>query len=166
MILARTAADHPAVNARIENDHLVHLPSVDLGLAVALSDGNLTLPVVRAADELDVRGFAAAADRLVDRARRGKLGLADVGAPTITLSSVGNAAPGIRATVVLPAGCTAIVLLGAPAAVPMVRDGELTVGEVFRLSLTVDHLIVNGMDALAFLHDLTSRLENPAKCLS
>lgn len=160
-VLARVTAAHPAINASIDGEELVTHGAVNLGLAVALASGDLMLPVLRAAERLTVAETAAEVARLTERARAMKLGQADVGGAVVALSSVGRAMPGVSGIPALPAGATAVLLVGAPVAEAVVVDGQVVAQDRLRLSLTVDHRVANGMQILAFLQDLVAAIENP-----
>ncbi len=164
-LLAGALAEHGALNASIDGAQIVRYAELDLGIAVALPDGNLTLPVLRGVDALALPEIAAQLDGLVERARHGKLARADVGGATFTLSNVGHALPGITGTPALPAGQCGVLLVTAPRPAPVIEDGKIVAGSVFSLSLTFDHRIVNGMTALAFLAAVRERIEAPAAWL-
>jgi pyruvate dehydrogenase E2 component (dihydrolipoamide acetyltransferase) len=160
-----TLLDHGDLNTGLEGDQLVRFADINLGLAVALPDGQLTLPVIHQAQLLSLPALAAAMGDLRRRALAGKLSLADVRGSVVALSSVGPLLPGMTAAPVLPAGHAATLLAGAAREAPVVRHGKLAVGHVLPLSLTIDHRIVNGMPAVAFLADLVDRIQDPEQWL-
>ena len=158
-LLARTLAAHPDVNCGLDGDELVRYADVNLGVAVALDDGNLSVPVVPRAQALAPAELAAAIADRAARARAGALGLDDVRGGTFTLSNVGMLLPAVWGTPLIPLGQAGVLLTGGPVARPVVRDGAVVPGHVLPLSLTVDHRIVNGAPALRFLRDLVAAVE-------
>lgn len=158
-LLVRTLVEHPDVNCGLDGDDLVRFEDVNLGIAVALPDGNLTVPVVPRAQELDVAGLARAIGDLAARARDGALALADVRGGTVTLSNVGMMLPAAWGTPLIPPGQTAIVLTGGLVERPVVRDGAVVPGRVLPISLSFDHRVVNGEGALRFLRAFVAAVE-------
>jgi pyruvate dehydrogenase E2 component (dihydrolipoamide acetyltransferase) len=160
-LLTATLVDHPDLNAGLDGDHLVRFAGIHLGIAVALPDGQLTVPVLHDAQKLGLTALATAITELRSKALAGKLSLADVRGGVVTLSSVGRAPPGMTAAPVLPAGQTAILFAGTARDAAVARAGKLVVGQQLPLSLTVDHRVVNGEPAVAFFADLVQRMEDP-----
>jgi pyruvate/2-oxoglutarate dehydrogenase complex dihydrolipoamide acyltransferase (E2) component len=159
MLLARTLSDRPELNAAVVEDQLVRYADVNLGVAVALDDGGLVVPVVRRAQELDLAEVSKAVSDLAARARAGRLGLEDVRHGTFTLSSAGMLGPPVHGTPLIPDGQAGVLLAGGIASRPVVRDGALVPGHLLPLSLTFDHAVVNGAPAMAFLGEFVARIE-------
>jgi pyruvate dehydrogenase E2 component (dihydrolipoamide acetyltransferase) len=164
-LLARTLADHPALNAALRDDEIVRFEDVNLGVAVALADGALVVPVVPRAQERRLEELAVALADLAARARAGTLEMADVQHGTFTLSSAGMLGPPVHGTPLLVPGQAGVLLAGGIAERPVVRDGAVVPGHVMPLSLTFDHALVNGAPAMAFLGDLIERVEAPGPWL-
>jgi pyruvate dehydrogenase E2 component (dihydrolipoamide acetyltransferase) len=162
-ILAKTAADHQEINSSISDGRLHHHDAVALGIAVALPDGGLSVPIVQRANELPLAEVAARINELAARARAGELTRADVRGGVITLSSIGMHGGRIYGTPVIPPQQTAIVLAAAVTAQPVVEDGRLAVGQVLPLSLAFDHRVLNGEAAVHFLTDFVRRIESAAQ---
>ncbi|MBK8739123.1 MAG: 2-oxo acid dehydrogenase subunit E2 [Betaproteobacteria bacterium] len=161
-VLSVTLADHPDVNAALTDTDMIRFTGVNLGIAVALPDGNLTVPAVRSAHALGVPELVRRIANLRDRARMGKLTLADVRGGTFSLSNIGMVMPGGTGTAVIPTGQCGILVVGGTVERPVVQDGAVRPGKVLPLSMTFDHRIVNGVPAWKFLRELISRLENPS----
>jgi pyruvate dehydrogenase E2 component (dihydrolipoamide acetyltransferase) len=157
--LAQALAAHPDLNAAIDGDDLVRFADVHLGIAVALPDGNLTVPVVPRAQALDLGALAEAIADRTARARAGRLGLEDVRGGTFTLSNVGRVFPAAQGTPLIPAGHAGILLTGGIVDRPVVRDGAVVAGRVLPLSFTFDHRVVNGEPALRFLRTFVDAVE-------
>jgi pyruvate/2-oxoglutarate dehydrogenase complex dihydrolipoamide acyltransferase (E2) component len=161
-LLARTLVEHPDLNCALDGEELVRFADVNLGIAVALEDGNLSLPIVHRAQERDLADLAAAIADASARAREGKLGLEDVRGGTFTLSNVGMLMPALWGAPLIPLGQAGIVLTGGFLDRPVVRDGAVVPGCVLPISFTFDHRLVNGAPALAFLRALVAAIEQPA----
>lgn len=160
--LARTLAEHPTVNCALDEAELVRFADVNLGVAVALPDGNLAVPVVHRAQERSLEELGAAIADVSARARAGKLGLEDVRGGTFTLSNVGMILPALWGAPLIPLGQSGIILTGGFVERPVVRDGAVVPGRVLPISFTFDHRLVNGEPALAFLRALVDAIEQPA----
>lgn len=165
-LLSVTLADHPDINAALTDTDIVRFADVNLGIAVALPDGNLTVPAVRSAHALGVPELVRRIADLRERASRGKLTLADIRGGTFSLSNIGMVMPGGTGTAVIPTGQCGILVVGGTVERPVVQDGAVRPGKLLPLSMTFDHRIVNGVPAWEFLRDLISRLENPSGWLN
>jgi pyruvate dehydrogenase E2 component (dihydrolipoamide acetyltransferase) len=165
MLLARTLSDRPGLNAAVVEDKLVRYADVNLGMAVALEDGGLVVPVVRRAQERTLAEISAAVADVAARARAGELELDDVRNGTFTLSSAGMLGPPVHGTPLIPHGQAGILLAAGIAPRPVVRDGEVVAGHLLPLSLTFDHAVVNGAPAMAFLGELVARIERVGRWL-
>jgi pyruvate/2-oxoglutarate dehydrogenase complex dihydrolipoamide acyltransferase (E2) component len=159
-LLARTLSDQPALNAAVVEDKLVRYADVNLGIAVALDDGGLVVPVLPRAQERTLADVASSVSRVAARARAGELELADVRHGTFTLSSAGMLGPPVHGTPLIPHGQAGILLAGGIADRPVVRDGAVVPGRVLPLSLTFDHAVAAGAPAMAFLGELIARIEH------
>ena len=155
---------HPGVNSSWAGDHLVQRGQVNIGLAVALPDG-LIVPVIRDADRKGVRAIASEAHALSDRARAGKLTPEEFSGGTFTISNLGMYGVDHFTAVINPPEA-AILAVGAARDEPVVRDGELVAGTTMKLTLTIDHRVLDGAAAAAFLRDLVGLLEQPLRILA
>ncbi len=150
---------HPLLTRRWDGDLLVPAASIDVGVAVALDDG-LVVPVVRGADGKAMATVAAEVADLSGRAREGRLERSEVSGAVFSVTSLGRY-PVDAFTPLLQFPQTAILGVGRARQVPMVRDGVVVVGTTLTLSLTVDHRVIDGAPAAAFLEDLASVLGAP-----
>lgn len=139
--VARALRLNPMVNASFDGDSMVVYPDVNVGFAVAVHDG-LLVPVIRAADELDLDRLADERARLVRRAFEGKLSLEDVTGGTFTISNLGKFGVSRFQALVVPPQA-AILAVGAASS-----DGTLA------LVLSCDHRILDGAQAATFLGDV------------
>jgi pyruvate dehydrogenase E2 component (dihydrolipoamide acetyltransferase) len=166
-VLVKTVAwalgQHPWLNSSLREDGIHLLKRVHLGVAVALPEG-LIVPVIRDSGQKGIGGIAAELKEKTERARLGKLTLADVSGGTFTLSNLGPF--GIEEfTAILNPGQTGILAVGAAQAEPVVVGDQIVIRRVMHLNLAVDHRVVDGAQAAQFMATLKSGLENPALML-
>lgn len=154
--------DFPVLNASVVGDTIAYKPYVNLGIAVALTDGDeLVVPVIRRANELARSGLARAIADLAARARERCLTLDDVQGGTFTLTNPGVFG-GISGTPLLHQPQVAILGLGAVTKRAVVIDEAIAIRPMLWLSLTIDHRATDGMTAFRFLDALRRRLESLA----
>jgi len=154
---------HPEVNASFGGDAILRHAHVNVGVAVALEDG-LVVPVVKDADRKSVTAIGAEIKDLAARARAGRLKLDEMTGGTFSVSNLGMY--GIDAfTAVLNPPEAAILAVGSTVDEAVVVDGEVQVRPRTRLTLTVDHRVLDGAGAAAFLRELTDLLAEPLRIL-
>ena len=161
--LAQTLSAHPLLNATLAEDppEIRVYAEINVGVAVALPEGNLIVPVVHQAD---CKTLAEVASRLADvteRARRGALSPEDVRRGTFTLSNVGMVRGMGWSTPIVHLPQAAILGTGRIESKPVVRDGAIVIRSMLPVSLTWDHRIVNGVPVGQFLMTFTDLLEHP-----
>ncbi len=166
-LLVRAAAitlrAHPEANAAFDGDAIIRRGHVNVGVAVALDDG-LIVPVIKDADQKSVSEISAEAKDLAKRARTGKLMPDEFTGGTFTISNLGMF--GIDSfTAVLNPPEAAILAVGSTVDEPVVESGEVVVRARTRLTLTVDHRVLDGAMGAAFLRDLTDLLAKPLRIL-
>ena len=148
----------PLMNAHFTEQGIAVLKEIHVGLAVAL-DSNLIVPVIRDADNLSISGLAIAAGKLIERARAGKLGADDLAGGTFTVNNTG-ANGSILSAPILNGGQAGIVTMEAVVKRPVVVDGDaIAIRSMMNVCLSLDHRVVDGAIASAFLVDLKKRLE-------
>lgn len=167
-IIAKASAvaltEFPYINAHIEGDSMTLFAEVNVGLAVSLGDEGLIVPVIRDVARKGLAQIAADRHELVERARSGKLGSADITGGTFTVTNLGNY--GIEAfNPIIPPPQVAILGVGAIADTVVARNGAPTVRPMMGLSLSFDHRAVDGAPAAAFLARLKEILETPTLLL-
>ena len=160
----KALAAHPRINVSWDDGERIQRGRVNVGVAVALEDGLITLTV----PDADQRSIAAIGAEIVDkatRAREGKLTPEDLGTPsTFTVSNLGMyGIEEFTAIINPPEAC--ILAVGGAKAEPVVRDGEIVVRSVMRLTLSADHRVVDGASAAEFLVTLRDLLEQPLAML-
>ncbi len=163
-VIVRAAAlalvRHRRLNSVLEGDQIRLLPEINIGIATALDEG-LVVPVVCHADRKSVTEIAVESANLIDRVRRGQFSVGDVTGGTFTVTSLGG--QGIDAfTPVINPPEAAILGVGRVVDHPA-RDGDSLVWrQAVTFSLTIDHRIVDGAPAAAFLQTISELLQGPA----
>lgn len=161
--LAQSLTRHPSLNAALaENTPEIHVyAQINIGVAVALPDGHLIVPVVHQADLKTLAEVATRLADVIERARRGALSPEDVRRGTFTLSNVGMVRGMGWSTPIVHLPQAAILGTGRIESKPVVRDGAIVIRSILPISLTWDHRIVNGVPVGHFLETFTDLLEHP-----
>jgi pyruvate dehydrogenase E2 component (dihydrolipoamide acetyltransferase) len=162
-ICALVLRQHPEVNASWGGDAILRHRHVNVGVAVAMDDG-LIVPVVHDADTATLADIATRTRDLAERGRAGRLKPDEFSGGTFTISNLGMYGIDHFTAVVNPPEA-AILAVGAGTAEPVVRDGQVVVRTIIKLTLTSDHRVLDGATAAAFLRDLKNALENPLSVL-
>jgi pyruvate dehydrogenase E2 component (dihydrolipoamide acetyltransferase) len=158
---AAALAAHPEANASWAGDRILRHRHVNVGVAVAVSDG-LIVPVIRDADRKTVTEIAGEAHALAEKARTGRITPDDYADGTFTISNLGMY--GIRQfTAVINPPQAAILAVGAATRKPVVRGDHVTVGTTMALTLSIDHRALDGSTGAAFLADLKRLIEEPLR---
>jgi pyruvate dehydrogenase E2 component (dihydrolipoamide acetyltransferase) len=122
------------------------------------------VPVVHDADQLSLLALALEVERLAQAARDNKLTVADLSGSTFTVTSLGKQA-GLFAVPIINLPNVGILGVHRIKERPVVRDGQIVIGQVMLLSLSLDHRIVDGHVGAAFAYDVIHYLEDPARLL-
>jgi pyruvate dehydrogenase E2 component (dihydrolipoamide acetyltransferase) len=154
--VATLLADHPRLNAYLDDETIVMPEAVHMGFAVALDDG-LIVPVVREAHSKSLLEIARERTELAARAAAGTLALEEIEGGTFTISNLGAFGADSFTPIVNPPQC-AILGVGRIVEKPVVVQGEVHVRPTMWLSLTFDHRLVDGAPAARFLQALADRL--------
>ena len=154
---------HPQVNSQWFADKMRLNNHVHIGVAVAVEDG-LVVPVVRFANEQSLPQIGAAVKDYAGRARNKKLTPQEMEGSTFTVSNLGMF--GIESfTSIINQPNSAILSVGAIIEKPVVKNGQLVVGNTMKLSLACDHRTVDGATGALFLQTLKGYIENPVTML-
>jgi len=153
---------HPMLNSSLdtETNELVMHGSCHIGIAAATDQG-LVVPVLHQADQLPLFDLAAEINRLGVQARDGKLSVAELSGSTFTITSLGKQA-GLFAVPILNLPNVGILGVHRIKERPVVRDGQIAIGQIMLLSLSLDHRIVDGHVGAAFAYEVIRYLEEPA----
>ena len=158
-VAAVALMQHPAVNSSFQEKTARYYERADIGVAVALENGLIT-PVVRGANTKSVGQISREVKELAERARNRKLAPEEYTGATFSVSNLGMfGITEFTALINPPEAC--ILAVGAMTPTPVVRDGEVTVRQMMRVTLSCDHRIVDGATGAKFLQTLKKILENP-----
>ncbi len=161
LIVARALREFPYMNARLSQDgqSIERLPAINLGMAVDTERG-LLVPVIRNADQKGLRAFGTEFRALVERARAGKALPDDLTGGTFTITNLGMYEIDAFTPIInLPE--IAILGVGRIQPKPVVHNGEIVARQMWTLSLTFDHRVVDGAPAARFLQRIKQLVENP-----
>jgi pyruvate dehydrogenase E2 component (dihydrolipoamide acetyltransferase) len=150
----------PEVNAIWKNDTVEPRSSVDIGLAVALDDDWVVVPVIRGADQGAISEVAQHVRELTERARAQRLTQSEVVGASFSITSLGMDGVDSFHAIINPPE-SGILAVGTISARPAVHRGELCVREIGRLSLSADHRVYSGRTAARFLTAIKRGLEQP-----
>lgn len=161
-IVAKTIKDFPMINISVQGDKVIKKKDINLGMAAALSDGNLIVPVIKNADQLNLVGMAKRVNDLANRARANKLKPDEITQGTYTVTNVG-AFGSVMGTPIINQPQVAILALGAIRKVPAVietPDGDfIGIRHKMFLSHSYDHRVVNGALGGQFIQRMAQYLE-------
>jgi 2-oxoglutarate dehydrogenase E2 component (dihydrolipoamide succinyltransferase) len=154
--------DYPKINASVDGDTIILRKNINLGIAVALPSGNLIVPVIKIADQLNLLGLVKALNKVGNDARNNKLSPDDISGGTFTISNFGTFR-NVMGTPIINQPQVAVLGIGIVEKKPAII--ETTTGDVIAirhkmfLSLTYDHRIIDGAYGGAFLRKLADYLE-------
>jgi pyruvate dehydrogenase E2 component (dihydrolipoyllysine-residue acetyltransferase) len=158
---AVTLREHPKINASWAQDKILQHRRIHVGVAVALEDG-LIVPVVTDADTKGLDVIAGQTRALAERARASRLTPDEFSGGTFTISNLGMFGIDNFTAVINPPEA-AILAVGAASEEPYVSERQLLSRRIFKMTLTVDHRVLDGATAAAFLRDLKRTLEEPLR---
>jgi pyruvate dehydrogenase E2 component (dihydrolipoamide acetyltransferase) len=167
LVVKAAAAAHlavPEMNVVWTDEAVRRFDSVDVSVAVATERGLLT-PVLRDVGRLSVTALATQVRELVERARAGRLRQDDLEGGSMSVTNLGMYGTEEFAAIINPPHA-AILAVGAVREEPVVVDGALAVGQVMRLTLSVDHRPVDGVVAARWMRALVDLLEHPVRILA
>ena len=160
---ARTLQDYPVINVSVGGDKIIRRKSINIGMATALPDGNLIVPVIRNANEKNLTGLARAVNDLAERARNNNLKPDEITGGTFTITNFGTY-NNLSGTPIINQPQAAILGTGAVRKMPAVietPDGDvIAIRNIMILSLSYDHRVIDGALAGKFLGRMKEILEN------
>ena len=155
---------HPQVNSQWKDDVTVIHHNISIGVAVAVEDG-LLVPVLPFTDQMSLTQIGTKVKDLAGKARTKKLQPAEMDGSTFTVSNLGMF--GITEfTSIINQPNSAILSVGAIVEKPVVRNGQIVVGNTMKVTLACDHRTVDGATGAQFLQTLRTYLENPVTMLA
>ena len=160
--IAKAIKDFPMVNVSVDGDKIIKRKNINIGMAAALPDGNLIVPVIKNADRLNLVGMAKAVNDLANRSRQNKLKPEDIQGGTYTVTNVGTFGS-IMGTPIINQPQVGILALGAIRKVPAVietPEGDfIGIRNKMFLSHSYDHRVVNGALGGQFVQRVAQYLE-------
>jgi pyruvate dehydrogenase E2 component (dihydrolipoamide acetyltransferase) len=167
MIIRASAAAlkrHPKVNASWLGDNIRYYKHVNIGVAIAVEDG-LVVPVIRFADQKPISAISQEVKDFAEKAKSKKLQPTDFEGSTFTISNLGMfGIDEFTAIINPPDAC--ILAVGAIKEQPVVKNGQITVGNIMKVTLSCDHRVVDGATGAQFLQTLKQFLEEPVTILA
>jgi len=160
--IARVIEKYPLINCSLDGDKIIIKKDINIGMATALPSGNLIVPVIKGANQLNIVGLSKAVNGLADAARNNRLKPDDTTGGTFTLTNVGTFGS-LMGTPIISQPQVAILAVGAIKKRPMVietKEGD-TIGirHMMYLSLSYDHRIVDGSIGASFLTEVAKEFE-------
>ncbi len=154
---------YPWLNSSVDGDRLIIKKDINIGMAAALPSGNLIVPVIRNADQLNLVGLTKQVNRLANDARSNKLRPDDTANGTFTLTNVGSFGS-IMGTPIINQPQVAILAVGAikkrPVVIETAQGDSIAIRHMMYLSMSYDHRIIDGALGSTFLNAVTQELEN------
>jgi 2-oxoglutarate dehydrogenase E2 component (dihydrolipoamide succinyltransferase) len=162
-MVAQALREFPGVNASVDGDRIVLRKNVNIGMAAALPSGNLIVPVIKNADQMNLIGLTRSVNDLSNRARANKLSLDDISEGTYTVSNVGTFG-NVMGTPIINQPQVAILAVGAIRKKPAVietADGDfIGIRHLMFLSHSYDHRVVDGAMGGSFVKRVADLLED------
>jgi pyruvate dehydrogenase E2 component (dihydrolipoamide acetyltransferase) len=154
---------HPAVNSSWLGDKIRYNKHINIGVAVAVEEG-LLVPVIRNADFKSISAISAEVKDLGGKAKSKKLQPAQMEGSTFSISNLGMFGIDEFTAIINPPNAC-IMAVGGISQVPVVKDGQIKIGNVMKVTLSCDHRVVDGAVGSAFLQTFKNLLENPVRIL-
>ncbi|WP_353158289.1 pyruvate dehydrogenase complex dihydrolipoamide acetyltransferase [Myroides odoratus] len=155
---------HPQVNTQWTDNATIYNHHINVGVAVAVEDG-LVVPVLPFTDQMSLTHIGAKVKELAGKAKTKKLTPAEMDGSTFTVSNLGMF--GIQSfTSIINQPNSAILSVGAIVEKPVVKNGQIVVGNTMTVTLACDHRTVDGATGAQFLQTLKSYIENPVTMLA
>lgn len=160
---AMALSRHPKFNAFYREDHLQLNGSINIGIAISLESG-LIVPGISNCGNKTLTEIAAASKDLIARANSGALRNDEYSGTTFSVSNLGMFDVDSFAAIIFPPHA-AVLAVGTVKEQPIVRDGQLAVGQVMKATLSTDHRVADGAEAARFLVEVKALLEKPISLL-
>jgi len=161
--VAKALYEFPMVNISVDGDNIIKKKNINIGMATALPDGNLIVPVIKNANEKSLTGLAKAVNDLAERARINKLKPDEIMGGTFTITNFGSY-NNLAGTPIINQPQAAILGTGVVRKTPVVietPEGDMiAIRQIMILSLSYDHRVIDGALAGKFLHKVKQILEN------
>jgi 2-oxoglutarate dehydrogenase E2 component (dihydrolipoamide succinyltransferase) len=160
--VVKAIKDYPMINVSVDDDKIILKKEINIGMAVALPNGNLIVPVIKNADQLNIVGLTKKVNDLAKRARQNKLTADDLTGGTYTISNVGSFGNLMGTPIIVQPQC-AILALGAvvkkPAVIETPEGDSLGIRHMMFLSHSYDHRVIDGSLGGMFVRRVADYLE-------
>ena len=160
--IVKAIKDFPMINVSVDGDRIIKKRDINIGVAVALPSGNLIVPVIHNADQMNLNGITKRVNDLANRARLNKLTPADLADPTYTVSNVGSFG-NVMGTPIIMQPQVAIMAVGAikkkPAVIETPQGDLIGIRQFMFLSHSYDHRVVDGSLGGMFVRKVADYLE-------
>ena len=157
--VALSIEKHRKWNMSYTDEKLVAHPNINVGVAIALDQG-LMVPAILGCQGKSLRDIAIASKDLGERARSGSLTQEEMTGGTFSVSNLGMFGINEFSAIIFPPQ-SGILAVGASTPTPVVKDGELAVGNIMKMTLSVDHRVNDGAEGAVFINEIKGFLENP-----
>jgi Pyruvate/2-oxoglutarate dehydrogenase complex, dihydrolipoamide acyltransferase (E2) component, and related enzymes len=161
--IVRCIKKFPLINSSVEGDRIIVKKDINIGMATALPNGNLIVPIIRNADQLNLVGLTKQVNNLADNARNGRLRADETQGGTFTLTNVGSFGS-LMGTPIINQPQVAIIAVGVikkrPVVVETPQGDSIAIRHMMYLSLSYDHRIIDGSLGATFLTSVAHELEN------
>ncbi len=154
---------YPLINSSLDGTNIIIKKDINIGMATALPSGNLIVPVIKNADQLNLVGLSKQVNNLADSARNGKLKADDTTGGTFTFTNVGTFGS-LMGTPIINQPQVAILAVGAikkrPVVIETSAGDSIAIRHMMYLSMSYDHRIVDGSLGATFLTAVANELQN------
>jgi len=161
--IVRCIKKYPLINSSLEGDRIIIKKDINIGMAAALPSGNLIVPVIKNADNLNLVGLTKQVNMLADNARSNKLQPSDIQGGTFTLTNVGTFGS-LMGTPIINQPQVAILAVGAikkrPVVIETSQGDTIGIRHMMYLSMSYDHRIIDGALGATFLSAVAAELQN------
>ncbi len=161
--VVRCIKKYPLINSSVDGEQIIVKKDIHIGMATALPNGNLIVPVIKNADQLNLVGLAKQVNNLADNARNNKLRPEDTQGGTFTLTNVGTFGS-LMGTPIINQPQVAILAVGAikkrPVVIETSQGDSIAIRHMMYLSLSYDHRIIDGSLGATFLTAVANELQN------
>lgn len=161
--VCEAAKDFPAVNARIEGDHIIYNDFVDVSIAVSAPKG-LVVPIIRNAESMSLAQIEKTVIELATKARDSKLTIEEMTGGTFTITN-GGVFGSMMSTPIINAPQSAILGMHNIIERPIAENKEVVIRPMMYIALSYDHRIIDGRESVGFLVRVKQLLEDPARLL-
>lgn len=158
----KSLRDYPQINGSLSGDQLIVKRAINIGIATAMENGNLIVPVIHDAGDLNLNGLAKKLNDLTSRARVNKLKPAEIQGGTFTISNIGTFG-NIMGTPIINQPELAVLALGAIKKKPVIQETSegdiIAIRHMMFLSLSFDHRVIDGYQGGIFLNGIANYIE-------